>query len=324
MGRLISISLALLVGTAGAAEPPRWAKRAPLPAANSEMTVVQLDRRLYVIGGYPSSRVSQRTVQVYDAGTDSWRLTTPLPDPVNHSMGAAVAGVIYLIGGQRTAKGGPAEAGFSNAVLAFDPKTERWTPRAPMPTARSGGNAAVLDGKIYVVGGRPPRGHDFALYDPGADRWTRLPDLPTQRNHMVAAALNGKIYVVGGRFGPGFRSELTNIVEVYDPATNSWSTGVPAPTVRSGINGIVALGCLYVFGGEGNPKSDVGMFAEMEVFNPRTGAWRALAPIPVPVHGVTGAAFIDGWIHLPGGGISIGGSSGSTIHQVFRVDATCL
>jgi len=42
--------------------------------------------------------------------------------------------------------------------------------------------------------------------------------------------------------------------------------------------------------------------------------------LPIAVHGVTGAAFVNGWIHLPGGGTSTGGSSGATLHQVFWVN----
>jgi hypothetical protein len=42
--------------------------------------------------------------------------------------------------------------------------------------------------------------------------------------------------------------------------------------------------------------------------------------LPIAVHGVTGATFVNGWIHLPGGGKSTGGSSGATLHQVFCVD----
>jgi hypothetical protein len=38
----------------------------------------------------------------------------------------------------------------------------------------------------------------------------------------------------------------------------------------------------------------------------------------LPIH-ITGAAFVNGWIHAPGGGTDVGGSSGSTIHQVFWV-----
>jgi hypothetical protein len=63
----------------------------------------------------------------------------------------------------------------------------------------------VIDGKIFVAGGRPPRGHDFAVYDPKADKWTSLPNMPTARNHIAASAIGGKFYVAGGRFGGGFR-----------------------------------------------------------------------------------------------------------------------
>ena len=49
-----------------------WAERAPLLDPNSEMAVAELDGRIYVIGGYPSTRVYVNTVQVYEAATDSW------------------------------------------------------------------------------------------------------------------------------------------------------------------------------------------------------------------------------------------------------------
>ena len=60
---------------------------------------------------------------------------------------------------------------------------------------------------LCVAGGRPPRGHDFAVYNPAADSWTVLPDLPSQRNHIAGAAIDGRIYVAGGRLGGGFRSD---------------------------------------------------------------------------------------------------------------------
>jgi N-acetylneuraminic acid mutarotase len=72
-----------------------------------------------------------------------------------------------------------------------------------MPTARSGGVAVVHGGKVYVAGGRVPRGSDFAVYDPATDRWEVLPDLPSQRNHITGAAINGRIHIVGGRLGNG-------------------------------------------------------------------------------------------------------------------------
>ena len=85
---------------------------------------------------------------------------------------------------------------------------------------------------MYVVGGRPPRGADFAGYDAATDTWEVLPDLPTQRNHLAATAMDGLVYVAGGRFGGGVGSEMTAALEVYDPATNAWSVRAPLPAPR--------------------------------------------------------------------------------------------
>jgi N-acetylneuraminic acid mutarotase len=300
-----------------------WTERMPLLEPYSEFAVAQLGRTIYAIGGYPSTRVYVATVQVYDADADRWEYGVPAPQPLHHPMAASVNGILYLIGGEFSRTGLANQGIFLDTVYAFDPATATWTQKASMPTARSAGGAAVIDGKIYVAGGRPPQGFDFAVYDPATDTWTALPPLPTQRNHLTVGALNGKVYVVGGRFGGGVGSEMTNVVEVYDPASGAWSRAAPMPLKRAGINGIVARGCLYVWGGEGNDAHPRGLFPQTEVYDPRTDAWQSLEPIPTPVHGVTGAAYLDGWIHLPGGGVSIGGNSGSTIHQAFRAVVGC-
>ena len=186
-----------------------------------------------------------------------------------------------------------------------------------MPTARSAGAAAVIGDLIYVAGGRSAAtAQDFAVYNATSNTWQTLPNLPTGRNHLAACAINEKIYVVGGRLGGGFTSPMTNILEVFDPALNQWSTRAHMPTTRGGINGIAANGNFYVFGGEGPD----GVFNEMEMYVPTQDRWYELEPLPVAVHGVTGSAVVNGWIHLPGGGTSTGGSSGSTLHQVFWLE----
>ena len=53
---------------------------------------------------------------------------------------------------------------------------------------------------------------------------------------------------------------------------------------------------------------------------PTENRWNELEPLPIAVHGVTGSALVNGWIHLPGGGTSTGGSSGATLHQIFWVN----
>src|SRR5688572_22906234 len=185
----------------GLPEVNGWAVVAPLIAPASEQAIVEMDGNVYVIGGYPPGRIPVSEVQVYDSRTNRWRMGPPLPVPMHHSMAAAVDGRLFVIGGEFDGGGTGRPEVYLDTVYELDAQANTWTLRAPMPTGRSGGGAAVVDGKIYVAGGRPPRGNDFAVYDPAADRWEVLPQVPTQRNHLAVAGIGSKVYVAGGRFG---------------------------------------------------------------------------------------------------------------------------
>ena len=292
----------------------QWSQRAPLFEANSELALAELGGKIYLLGGYPASRQTARTVQVYDIASDRWQLGPPLPQPNNHGMAAGVRGRVYLIGGQTTDSGN-----YVDTVYELNPASGAWVEKTRMPTARSGGAAIVHDGKIYVAGGRPPREKDFAVYDPAADSWEALPLLPTQRNHLTGEAINGRIHVVGGRQGDGLSPIMTTAHEVFDPQTRTWTTAAPMLRARSGMNGVMARGCFHVWGGEG----PAGMFPDHDYYDPRTDKWTRLRDMPLPVHGVYGSAFVDGLIWASGGGTNIGGNFGSLNNQVFSPTVTC-
>jgi hypothetical protein len=118
-----------------------WGTKANLLVNNSEFALAESNGKLYVLGGYPPSRQTARTVQVYDIATDRWQLGPELPQPNNHGMAAAVAGKVYLIGGQVTDDQQGATA--VNTVYELDPARGTWVEKAPMPTARSGGVAVA-------------------------------------------------------------------------------------------------------------------------------------------------------------------------------------
>jgi hypothetical protein len=168
LGR-IAPRLALLgLATAAIAQEPapgEWGMRAPTLEPLSELAVAEANGKLYLMGGYPPSRVTVPTVQVYDIATDTWAYGPPLPMRNNHGMPASVNGKVYLIGGQLEADDPPGTDSYVNTVYELDPAAGVWVTKAPMPTARSSGVAVVHEGKIYVAGGRLPRGSDFAVYD---------------------------------------------------------------------------------------------------------------------------------------------------------------
>jgi N-acetylneuraminic acid mutarotase len=245
----------------------------------------------------------------------------PSPVALHHPMIAGVNGKLYSLGGQPN----------TNLTLEYDPVANRWTEKMRMPTSRGGGAAAVIGTKIYVVGARPDvaaaAANAFEVYDVAMDSWATLPKLPgpNLRNHLAAAAIDGKIYVAGGRYNECcVGAHMTDALHVFDPGTMMWSQKANMRRPRGGVAGVAANGCFHVFGGEGsNIGEPNGVFPDHDVYNPKTDTWTALPRLPIPFHGVTGGAFVDGVIYMPGGGTSSGGASGTTMHQSYRPNMRC-
>jgi N-acetylneuraminic acid mutarotase len=307
----------------GAPAPGEYGTRAPLLERNSEFALAALDGKIYVLGGYPSSPAETRpTLQIYDPATNTWKLGAPAPAPVHHPMIAGVNGKLYSLGGQPNTR----------VVQEYDPIANTWRPRQPMPTERGGGATAVMGTKIYVVGARPPvtpeAANAFEVYDVSTDRWDTLPPLPNRfplRNHLAAAAIGGKVYVAGGRYNECcVNAPMTASLDVFDPASETWTPKANMLRPRGGVAGVAVGGCFHVYGGEGSGIGEPnGVFPDHDVYNPITDKWTALKKLPVPFHGVTGGAVVDGVIYMPGGGIRSGGSSGTLMHQTYRPDMRC-
>lgn len=91
------------------------------------------------------------------------------------------------------------------SVEMYDPETDSWSDRAPLPTPRQAMGAALgADGRIYVVGGarsysNPTPMGVVEIYDPVADSWSEGPPLShPRRGHQVVATPEGRIYAIGG------------------------------------------------------------------------------------------------------------------------------
>jgi N-acetylneuraminic acid mutarotase len=206
------------------------------------------------------------------------------------------------------------ESVSSNAVFEYDPAANAWIRKAPMPAARSAMAVGVIDGRIYLAGGQPTeRERDFAMYDPATDTWTALPPMPTPRNHLAGGAIGSVFYAAGGR-----SAAITNALEAFDTAIGAWTQLAPMPTARGGNGAATLNGCLYVFGGEGNRNSPVGIFHEVEVYDPASGAWRSLDPMAVPRHGIA-ATSLGNRIYIPGGAL-VEGFGTTPIHQALQLE----
>ena len=107
-----------------------------------------------------------------------------------------------------------------------------------MAVERSRPGVAVLDGKLYALGGLSDDGSLTSVerYDPGTDAWEAVAPLTLARFGAGMAALEGKLYAVGGRIDDEEDDEAevdSNSVERFDPASNAWEEVAPMATARA-------------------------------------------------------------------------------------------
>ena len=173
--------------------PGVWQQRASMPSARTEVTAVQLDGKIYVMGGYEKGG---DLVEEYDPKKNSWRRRAALPKALHHIGAAAINGKIYVIGGYISGVGPVA------TVYEYDAAADRWRSRQSMPTPRGALAVGVIEGKIFAIGGVGANGKNTNVneeYDPAQDRWTKRAPLPTPRDHHAIGVVNGKLYAIGGR-----------------------------------------------------------------------------------------------------------------------------
>ena len=164
---------------------------------------------------------------------------------------------------------------------------DSWESKASMPTRRFNLGAAVVEGKIYAIGGGSVVNE---MYDPTTDTWTTKAPMITPRKSFGIAVYENKIYCIGGSGGGGAN-------EVYDPATDTWENKTSMPTRRYGIGANVVDGKIYVIGGK---NASGWIDGANEVYDPATDTWTTKTPIPTRVSYYASAVF-DNKIYVIGG-----------------------
>jgi hypothetical protein len=224
-----------------------------LPVAASSLGAVASNGHVYVYGGhiapvhtYSTEAVSGRFFRRPLSGGD-WQELAGGPALQGMNL-AAHGGKIYRVGGMdpRNKPGDPAENFSVTSAACYDPATNTWSDLPPIPEPRSSHDVAVVGDTLYVVGGWNMLGHDgedwadtmFALdlAEPAAG-WKTLPQ-PFERRALIAAVDEGKLYVIGGFTE---EEEVSRRVDIFDPATGTWSTGPELP--GEPLNGFAPAAC---------------------------------------------------------------------------------
>ena len=160
----------------------------------------------------------------------------PIPDDITYGFVSAVVGdFLYVMGGRRNK-----DKKKDKRVHKYDFAAKTWLPCAPIPQNDGSGTQSgeAWGDKIYVLGGgedEPLGPAILQIYDTAQDSWSRGPDLGAPHETAVSVAVDGKVYFFGGfedAWEPGKLVDRET-VNIYDTATDTWSTGPPLQPARA-------------------------------------------------------------------------------------------
>ncbi len=277
------------------ADGGQWSQKHALNQARAGLGVAAVNGKIYAIGGstynglYMSYQTSDfvGTNEEYDPATDQWTIKTPMPTPRANFAIAVVQNKIYCINCALTGFKLDEiynifpEPIWSGINEVYDPATDTWETKTPMPIAVPIAKANVVNDKIYIV-----CGSENWMYDPANDSWVQKSPSPTRyeiyTSTYPSAVIDSKIY---------FMSNYSPLL-IYDTESDSWSLGNRCPRldangVACATTGNFASERIYFFTvaqwgfvpyGETGTSGDERKTSF--IYNPETGNWSAGAVIP--------------------------------------------
>jgi N-acetylneuraminic acid mutarotase len=231
-----------------------WREAAPMSTARAGFGQGALvGNELYIIGGENVEHEPLATVERYDSGQNTWSAAPSLPRPLCAHCACTVGNTIYVLGGVEQDEVG--ELITVNNVLKFDCGKQTWSEAAPVPEERDNAGACVVDGDIYIFGGKTDddvRTSTTYRFSTETNEWATLAPLPEAKMRHSVCVLDGLIYVMGGDNDVDVDS--VNSVHRFDPVANLWSALAPMSVARRALGSFVLGGNIYAVGGYGGGK----------------------------------------------------------------------
>jgi N-acetylneuraminic acid mutarotase len=247
----------------------------------------------------------------------------------SHTATLLPNGRVLVVGGETNPTSG--QNSLARAEI-YDLGTNRWIDAGSLSQGRRNHTATPLaNGQVLVVGGELGRGGSATtattataeLYDAGSNSWRSLASPTTSRSQHTATLLpDGRVLIVGGISvsADGTPAQSVATAEIYDPATNSWSSAGSLNLARSGHTAtLLPDGRVLVVGGElrssGGPSD---LTASTEIFDPKTGNWSPTGPLTTGREGHTATLLSSGQVLVVGGQTDLSRGGGLTLVAAGR------
>jgi N-acetylneuraminic acid mutarotase len=286
-----------------------WKTLEQMPTARGRLGVAVVNGKIYAIGGdsgsyfggspnnyeYMGLKKFVSANEEYNPSFDNWTSKASMPTSRYHFATAVYDDKIYCIGGLTVENETISETGINEV---YDPETDTWEQKASMPTPRMRLDASVVNGKIYLIGGHTVSNYIVSnscdVYDPISDSWTTK-ELSPPHSFVPEASvvIDNKIYFLGKK-STQLPPYIEAFIQIYDPETDVWTTGNPAPLYTStasvcATTGIYAPKRMHVFDPDGH-----------YVYDPASDTWTNATQMPT-IRGYTGVGVINDTIYVVGG-----------------------
>ncbi|XP_068437967.1 kelch-like protein 34 [Clinocottus analis] len=258
---------------------------------------------LFVIGGEEvnegdeegkksaAAAATSKQVRRYDPRFDRWEAMASMLEAREQFTCCVAEGAIYAVGGRRARPGSSTHASVAS-VEFYDVASGAWRRGAKMPRPLYGHACAVLDGGIYVSGGRPGDGdggggdnrressRDVLFWDLEGRVWEKRASMSIGRFRHRMAAAGGFVYALLGMYEPFCD------IEQYDPRSDRWTRLRPLLT-GSFDYGVASTpsGNLLVFGGRRWSDGREVVVRSVLEYDTKADRWREICQLPRPLSG---------------------------------------
>ncbi len=242
---------------------------------------------------------------------NEWLTFAPLPTTRAHQMTA-----FCIVNGEKKwySFGGFQVSGgtVQNIVLEYDVRTNSWTEKTPMPTARAIGRAAYVGktGKIYVIGGCQTFGTGLnvvEIYDPANNSWSTGTSMPIPNHDFgIGVWRDSLIYVIGGGNWSSGSPPIASVY-MYDPFANNWytCTSMPQPLGTPGA-GIIGDTIVVSTGYGSSGATNITIIGTINPENPTQITWTTGPSCPGEARYRTICGVYNDELFLVGGNVSAG------------------
>lgn len=265
-----------------------WHQNVSLPTGRYYLNCVTKNDTIYCIGGGISSTGGSKTFEAYNTATNTWTTLVDMPNARVRFGCVLVETKIYCIGGAgssalfdiydtttgiwSTGENSPQAFGYCESIaynnkiycfgftggttahtFVYDIASNTWSTAADCPIANQHSSGCVLVGsKVYLLGGNSATNAVTSyIYNITTNTWSQGSNLPNPRGGFSGVLVGTKIYCIGGSDTGTYSGDAVIPVDVYDTATNTWSTSIPHPVFNDlyGERSVYINGKIYSMGG---------------------------------------------------------------------------